>query len=222
MNHDNTFRSCGIAFVVSAIVFFVTIAVWPFFLGSDSSPDTATSSAARAAHLIAEKSSYLALWTAESLTMSLLAASAFVVAFRGPNSLGSSLGWSLLGVGSLANIGMYAFVMGSYFVVASIAAEDPVPYEAAKSAAFAIFNIANAVAFAGLGLVLFSFTKMANALFPKWLSVIGLLTCLSTVLGTTYGLITDTDLLMLLGPGALLGYILIGLIGYRLTKSELY
>ncbi|MEM9840741.1 MAG: hypothetical protein AAF830_16525 [Pseudomonadota bacterium] len=209
-------KTAGIGLVVCAIVFFITIAVWPFIMGPQSTPDTAGGSVARAAHLVAEKQHYLSLWTAESLAMGILAACAFVIGFRGPAQVGSPLGWALLGVGSLANIAMYPFVMGSYFVVAEIAAENVVPYESAKAAAFAIFNIANALAFLGLAFVLLS----PQTLLPRWLGVIGGVAGLVTFGGATFGLLTGEDMMIFMGPGALLGYILLGIVGVRMVFSR--
>lgn len=216
----NSLKAPGVGLIVSAVVFFITIAIWPLLLGPESSPETAGSSASRAAHLIAEKSHYLTLWTAESITMGLLAASAFVFAFRGSTQIGSPLGWSLLGVGSLANIGMYAFVIGSYFVVAKIASEDPVPYEAAKAAAYAIFNIANGLAFLGVAMILIGYCFSNERLLPLWLSVIGAATCATTFLAATYALLTAQEMMMFMGPGVLLGYIVLGIIGARIVLAK--
>ncbi|MEL6829210.1 MAG: hypothetical protein AAFO63_03635 [Pseudomonadota bacterium] len=214
------FRGPGVGLIISAVVFFITIAIWPLFLGAESSPETASSSASRAAHLLAEKSHYLALWTVESMTMGLLAASAFVLAFRGPAKVGSPIGWSLLGVGSLANIAMYAFVMGSYFVVATIAAENPLPYEAAKAAAYAIFNIANGLAFLGVAILLVGYCLSDERMLPRWVSIIGAVACLITFLTAFYGLLKARELMMLMAPGALLGYILLGVIGVRIVCAK--
>ena len=152
--------------------------------------------------------------------MGVLAASAFVLAFRGPQIVGSPLGWSLLGVGSLANIGMYAFVMGSYFVVATVAAENPVPYEAAKAAAYAIFNIANGLAFLGVAIVLIGFCFSEQRLLPVWFSVIGAIAGITKFLVAAYGLLTMREMMMIMAPGVLLGYITLGIIGVRIIRSE--
>ncbi|MEM7280800.1 MAG: hypothetical protein AAF438_04150 [Pseudomonadota bacterium] len=197
----------------------MTVVVWPLILGPESSPDTASSVTSRAAHLLAKQGVYLAFWTAESLAMCLLAASAFVIAFRGPPSFGPPLGWSLLGVGSLANVGMYPFVMGVYFVAAAIVPNDPSPYESAKAAAFAIFNIANAVAFLGLGMILASFVGSTYRLLPAWLGGLGSLACFTVVVSATYGLLTSTDMMIFMGPGVVLGYLLVGVIGFRITQT---
>lgn len=209
----------AICIFASSIVFLITILVFQIVLGPESSPDGAPTVADRGAHLMENKSGYLAFWTAESLAMGVIAASAFVLAFRGSGPVGSSLGWSLFGTGSLANVAMYAFVMGAYFPAASVSADMPVHLEIATASAFAIFYIANAIAFTGAGLVFVSLLGAPDRPVPVWLSAIGAIAGFSVLVTAAFGLMTGTDTMMLMGPGALLGYILIGIVGLQIARK---
>lgn len=216
----NSIKSSGAGLLAGAVIFFLTIVLMPIVLGSESTPATSAGTAERAAHLLAEKATYLLFWTAEALTMGLITASAFVLAFRGDRAIGSSFGWSLFGVGSLANIGMYTFVMGSYYVAATVAEDMPVLYEIAEAAAFAAFNIANAIAFFGVTLVMLSLAPSHSRLLPAWLAGLGVVASISASLAATVGLATGSDTMLWMGPGALLGYLILGFVGLRIMTGH--
>ncbi len=111
---------------------------------------------------------------------------------------------------------MYAFVLGAYFVVARVAAETPVLYEIAEASAFAIFYIANVIAFLGAAIVFLSFLSQEERLLPLWLSAIGLVASASAAVFGAFGLATGNDTMMFMGPGALLGYLVMGVLGWRI------
>ncbi len=80
----NSIRASGGGLVLCAVVFVITILVFQIVLGPESAPETSSGTVTRSASLLENKASYLIFWTAEAITMGILAASAFVLAFRAP------------------------------------------------------------------------------------------------------------------------------------------
>lgn len=205
-------RGAGGALAVASALFIATITLYlTVIVPGGSGGEVATAVERRAADLLDRRGLYTAYWMIEALAMGVLGAAALVFATSAPRG---RFGWALFAVGCIANLAMYAFVLGAYFPAAQVASSTPALFELANEAGLAIFFVANALAFSGLALVFFA--EMTNrAGLPRPVAAIGLVCAVIVVGAVVAGPFVGSRVMILAGPMAAVGYAILVIAGLR-------
>ncbi|NQY14166.1 MAG: hypothetical protein HRT81_09945 [Henriciella sp.] len=217
----STIRAGGAAIALGSFVFICTIILFLTVLAPPSNADgSPITLGQRGDDLLARAAFFKLYWTIEAVAMGILTAGAFLIAFRGNLGSWSALGFGLLGVGSLANIAMYSFVLGTYFAVAGVAETQPILLEAANASALAIFFVANALAFLGVAILFAMGISGPASPLPRWANVVGTFAGILVFAAACAGPIVGAGIMSIAGPGALTGYALLVWMGLKLFRTD--
>jgi hypothetical protein len=214
-------RWAGVALVVASVALIAMFLMYVVAYGAPvaTGADGAVTTGDRAAHVLANWSLVSWIWLVETFVWVTLAVAGFTLQRRArPGScwLPASVAWVFVGVGSVIQSLMYAFMIGGYPASAAVAADIPALVDSFRGAATFLFGLGNAVFFGGLAGVLLAEAGPGGVIPRRQALVAGAICAFQSVLfvGILVGLLG----MMAAGPGGLLAMLALAWLGAAIWR----
>jgi len=206
MKQTNTDKTAWWLWVISTLIVIAAISMYAFNYraGMDPGED-------KVVHYLAQQSFAQRMWQLEFLGMigMGIAAAYFAISDK-------SLGWVTVAFGQLIVMVMYAIMLGGYPMTAAAYQDTPVLMDALNQIAIILFAISNVIVMAGFAGILLTTTVL-----PNWLAKSAGVLALGFMVGAFLIFLEflTFDSLAVMGPAALVVYLVLALYGYRHIAS---